>query len=184
MIFDLPKALTIHGQTWNIRSDYRDVLTILVAFEDPNLESEEKIYVCLCVLYEDFENMSKDLYKEAFDAAIDFIDQGKENGGNGARTMDWEQDAPLLFPAINKVAGYEVRSVEYMHWWTFMGMFMEITDGIYSTVLSLRGKKAKHKKLEKWEREWWQQNIDICKLKIKYSDAELAEQERLKKLLG
>jgi hypothetical protein len=98
--------------------------------------------------------------------------------------MDWTQDAPLIFPAVNRVAGFEVRSVDYMHWWTFMGLFMEIHDSVYSTVLSLRGKKARGKKLEKDEREFWQHNRGICELKPRYTQEEIAEKERLKQIIG
>lgn len=184
MLYDLPRALEVNGREWEIRSDFRDVLTIVSAFDDPNLEAQEKAFVCLKILYVDFEDMPETEYNEAFQAAMDFIDYNKGDERRNVKTMDWEQDAPLLFPAINHVAGYEVRSTQYLHWWSFMGMFMEINDGVYATVLSLRSKKANHKKLEKWEQEWWQKNVSICKIKPRYSDAEKAEQERLKAILG
>lgn len=183
MYFDLPKALEVGGEEWAIRTDYRDILTILAAFDDPELQSEEKAFVCLHNLYEDFEDIPPELYKDAFEAAMEFIDHST-GSGSGAKTMDWEQDANLLFPAINKVAGYEVRGVEYLHWWTFLGFFMEIGEGVFSTVLSLRSKKASGKKLEKWEREWWAKNASICKIKRRYTEEEKAEQDALKKLLG
>lgn len=102
------------------------------------------------------------------------------------RTMDWAQDAPLIFPAVNRAAGLEVRSVEYMHWWTFLGFFMEIRDTTYATVLGLRQKKyGKHrKKLEKHEQEFWKNNRSICELKTRYTEEDLAEQEALSRLLG
>lgn len=184
MLYDLPKTVEVHGREWAIRSDFRDILNIIAAFDDPNLEAQEKAYVCLKVFYENFEDIPEADYNSAFQAAMDFIDYGKDENKPGRKTMDWEQDAPLLFPAVNHVAGYEVRSVEYLHWWSFMGMFMEIQDGVYATVLSLRNKKANHKKLEKWENEWWQKNLGICKIKPRYSDAEKAEQERIKAMLG
>ena len=183
MYFDLPKALEVNGVEYAIRTDYRVILTILAAFEDPELQNEEKVYVCLYNLYEDFGELPQDSYKDAFEAAMGFIDHST-GGGRGAKTMDWEQDANLLFPAINKVAGYEVRSVEYLHWWTFLGFFMEIGEGVFSTVLSLRSKKNSGKKLEKWEREWWAKNQAICKIKIRYTEEEKAEQDALKALLG
>ena len=94
--------------------------------------------------------------------------------------------APLIFPAVNRAAGFEVRSVEYMHWWTFLGFFMEIRDTTYATVLGLRQKKyGKHrKKLEKHEQEFWKNNASICELKPRYTEEELAEQEALKSILG
>ena len=98
--------------------------------------------------------------------------------------MDWEQDEAIMFPAINKVAGFETRSAEYIHWWTFMGYYMEISEGVFSNVLNLRMKKAKGKKLEKWEREFWNSNRDICTLKTKLSSEEQAEKDRINALLG
>lgn len=183
MYFDLPTSLEFGDREWPIRTDYRVILTILNAFDDPELEDKEKVYVCLYDLYEGFEDIPQELYKDAFEAAMGFIDHGA-GGSRGAKNMDWEQDANLLFPAVNKVAGYEVRSVEYLHWWTFLGYFMEIGEGVYSTVLSLRSKKNSGKKLEKWEKEWWSKNQSICKIAKRYSDEEKAEQDALKAILG
>lgn len=184
MIYDLPKALTLGGREWAINTDYRDVLNILEAFEDPNLTDEEKVFVCLYCLYVDFERIPKDTVQAAYEAAIEFIDHGNGNEHAGSRSMDWTQDAPLIFPAVNHVAGFEVRSVEYMHWWTFVGLFMEIRDSVFSTVLSLRQKKNRGKKLEKHEQEFWKDNKGICELKTRYTDEEIAEKEALEKLLG
>ena len=184
MIFELPSALEVNGVEREIRTDYRDVLTVLLAFEDPELGDNEKVYVCLKAIYEDFEDIPKEDYSAAFEAAMGFIDHGAGDKKHAPRTMDWEQDANILFPAINSVAGYEVREAEYIHWWTFLGMFMEIGEGVFSTVLSLRQKKARGKKLEKWEREWWQNNIGICRINSKETDEDKAEKERLKAILG
>ena len=184
--FDLPKSLEINGKEWNIRTDYRDILTVISAFDDPDLEPAEKVYICLHNIYVDFEDIPQEQYKDAFEAAMDFINRGGEDEKAKSRkkNMDWEQDANLIFPAVNRVAGCEVRAVEYLHWWTFFGYFMEITDGVYSTVLSLRAKKNSGKKLEKWEQEWWNKNLSICKIKTKYTQEELDKQARYKAMLG
>lgn len=184
---DLPEVLSVNGNPRSIRSDFRDILNIIMAFDDPDLEDREKVYVCLVVLYEDFEDIDPEDYEEAFKAAVDFIDQGtgnEEAEKKHPRTMDWAQDENLLFPAVNKVAGFETRTVEYLHWWTFIGYFMEITDGAFATILSLRTKKAKHKPLEKWEQEFWRANNGICALKERLSAEEQAERDRLNELLG
>ncbi|WP_161474808.1 Gp15 family bacteriophage protein [Acutalibacter sp. 1XD8-36] len=185
--YELPESLTIAGREYEIRTDFRDVLNILTAFRDPDMEEREKIYVCLFVLFVDFEELPSEDYDAAFEAASTFIDCGREwkdSPRKSPRVMDWEQDGSLLFPAINKVAGREVRTVDYMHWWTFMGCYMEISDGIFSTILSIRQKRAKGKKLEKWEREFWEANKDICVLKKKISREEQEERDRLKALLS
>ena len=185
MIGELPRSTEINGTEYALRTDFRDVLRILTAFSDPDLENDEKVYICLFILFEDFENMPETDYESAFKAAIRFIDCGTDPGEkHSPRTMDWEQDESIIFPAINRVAGYEPRSAEYIHWWTFMGWFMEIHDGVFSNVLSIRSKKAKGKKLEKWEREFWQANKDICVLKPKLTEEEKAARDRLNALLG
>lgn len=187
MIGNLPRSLEVNGRQLRIRTNYRDILKILVAFSDPELQDSEKVYVCLLILYKDFEKMPRDDLEAAFAAAIQFIDCGAEPGKKkkrSPRTMDWEQDESLIFPAINKVAGREVRSLPYVHWWTFMGWFMEIGEGVYSSILSLRQKKAKGKKFEKWETEYWSANKDLCELKPKYTEAEKEAQKRILEKYG
>ena len=184
MIFDLPTALEFGGRTWAINSDFRDVLRTLTAFEDPDLTDGEKVYICLHNMYPDLADIPAGDMQAAFDAAVGFIDHGQRGDGTSPRTMDWTQDAPLIFPAVNRAAGFEVRSVEYMHWWTFVGLFMEIRESVFSTVLNLRQKKNRGKKLEKHEKEFWDENKGICVLKARLTDEEKAEKDALEKALG
>ena len=184
MIFDLPTSLEFGGRSWDIDADFRQVLRALAAFADPDLTDGEKALVLLYDLIVDFDELPPALYQEAVDAALAFIDRDDGDAGRRSlRLMDWEQDAPLIFPAVNRVAGFEVRDAPFLHWWTFLGYFMEIRDSVYSTVLGLRGKKARHKKLEKNEQEFWNENIGICRLKERLTEEEKAEKERLKALL-
>lgn len=184
MIGQLPETLQVNGQDYEIRTDYRDILRIIEAFNDPELKDEEKVYICLYIMYVDMENIPPEDYKEAYKEAIWFIDLGDEPEDKPKpRVMDWEQDEKIIFPAINSTAGYEVRSCKYLHWWTFMGFFMEIKDGTFSQVMSLRMKKAKGKKFEKWEREFWQTNKKLCVLRAKLTQEEKEEKDKLAKLL-
>jgi len=184
MIGELPKSLTVNGVSHPIRTDFRDVLKIVCAFSDPELEEEEKIYVCLFILYKDYEQLKKSDYEQAFRAALDFIDYGiKDTDKKSPRVMDWEQDECIMFPAVNKAAGFETRKAKYVHWWTFMGYYMEIPEGVFSNILSMRLKKAKHKKLDKWEQEYWNANKALCVLKPRLSAEEQREKDRLNAML-
>ena len=71
-----------------------------------------------------------------------------------------------------------------MHWWTFLGLFMEIRDSVYATVLALRQKRARGEKLEQWERDFWRRNAGLCRLRPRLTGAERAEKERLERALG
>ena len=166
MLGQLPTTLNVHGQSYKIRTDYRNILRIFEAFADDNLSENEKLYVCLKRVYIDFSRMPKDDYKEAYEQAHWFIscDQIEEKT-KPLRTFNWIKDAPILFPAVNKVAGMEVRAVQYMHWWTFMGYFQSIdSDSLFGTVLSIRQKKLRGKKLEKHEKEFYNNNKALMAL--------------------
>lgn len=185
MIGELPHSLEVNGRMYAIRTDFRDVLKILCAFSDPELENGEKLYICLLILYREFERIPEDDYEAAFKAAMSFIDNGaNDEEKKSPRVMDWEQDESILFPAINKVAGREVRSCKYIHWWTFVGYYMEISEGVFSNVINLRMKKAKGKKLEKWEQEFWSANKSTCVLAPKLTAEEQAAKDRLNALIS
>lgn len=185
MIGELPQKLKVGDRHYKIRTDFRDILKILLAFNDPELLDEEKIYICFYILYKDFENIPQELYGEAYEQASSFIDNGaKGEKKKQAKIMDWEQDEPILFPAINKVAGYETRRCKYLHWWTFLGYYMEISEGVYSHILSMRVKKSKGKKLDKAELEYWNANIDICRLTTKLSKEEQQIKDKLNEMLN
>lgn len=184
MIGRLPRTLEVAGTDYEIRTDFRDILTIMEAFGDPELADEEKYIVMLAILYQDV--IPAEAVPEAIDRAIWFLDCGQEDDNQKppCRVMDWEQDEAFLFPAINKVAGKEVRAVEYMHWWTLMGYFMEIDDGTFSTVLGIRQKRARGRRLEKWEQEFYRENRELCDLKKRYTAEEQAEIDKWNELLG
>lgn len=71
-----------------------------------------------------------------------------------------------------------------MHWWTFFGLYMEIGESTFSTVVSIRDKKRKGKKLEKWEQEYYKNNKSIVDLHLKNTQRSEAEKAELRELFG
>ena len=83
-----------------------------------------------------------------------FINCGDtETTRKAPKLMDWEQDARAIVADVNKVAGMEIRALTYLHWWTFLSWFHAIGEGQLSTVVSIRDKLRRGKKLEQWEKE-------------------------------
>ena len=158
MIGELPKSLEIDNATYEINSDFRVALLIFQAFNDPELDQYCKALVCLKCLYKEVPANTEQAIKKA----MWFLDG---------------EDESIIFPAINKVAGYETREVKYLHWWTFLGLFNEIGDGLFSQVMNIRGKKSKGKKLEKWEREFYSSHKELIDLKRKATSQD--EQQEL-----
>lgn len=161
----LPYSLCVGGIDYEIREDFRPALDILSAFSDDSLTDGQKIQTAIEVLYWPVIPPEEHL-QEAFEKAVWFLDCGIEQDDTvKPRTMDWEQDAGIIFPAVNKIAGFDTRSPVLTHWWTFYGWFMEIDDGLFSQVLSIRQKRAKGKRLDKWEQEFLRDNEKLCSLK-------------------
>lgn len=180
--WELPTSLDVGGVGVPIRTDYRAILDILAHFNSPEYEEDEKQLICLKILYK--EEIPPALQAEAIQQAIAFIDGGeKKESGENPRLMDWEQDAPILAPALNKALGLEIRSVPYLHWWTLLGAYMSIRESLFSEVVSIRQKKAKHKKLEKHEQEFYRENKSLIDMQPRYSAEEQAEIDRLNEML-
>ena len=185
-LWELPASIQIDGMEYPIRTDFRAVLGILQFFYDPEANQEEKILFCLDTIYKNLDDIPEEKWGEAYIKAIQFIDMDDgpvEDKKPEPAVMDWEQDAGAIIPAINHVIGQEVRMLNYMHWWTFLGAYMEIGDGLFAQIVAIRSKKKKGKKLEKWEQEFYREHRDLIDLKKRYTKEELEEQERLQNIL-
>lgn len=181
MIGSLPDTLKINGKDIPIRNtDFRIALIIFQAFEDPNLTTNEKAFIMMDALI-GYKNIPSGYEKEAYEQCCWYLDGGKDLDRKryNPKLMDWEQDEQMIFSAVNHVAGKELRTEKHIHWWTFLGYFDEIQEGLFSTVLSIRQKRKKNKKLEKWETEFYRENKDLVDFKPKRSDAEKKRMEEI-----
>ena len=172
-MYFLPKTLEVDGREYAIRTDFRVALKIFEACNDSALNPFMRPYAVVNCLYKEIpENRQK-----AYERALWFLD-----GGNKVKlkelpvkTIDWEQDEGLIFPEVNKVAGVEVRAAEYLHWWTFLGYFSTIGDGMFAQILNIRQKRARGKSLEKWERELFNTHKEMIIIHEKLTAEEQAE---------
>lgn len=194
MIGVLPTTLTVGEVVYPIRSDYRNVLQTFEAFNDPELETTEKWIVAIYLLFADFSGAEdvENAVENGFDIAeavkqiLWFISGGKEDRKEDRKelpTYDWVQDEQIIFSAVNNVAKKEVREVEYMHWWTFLGYFNEVGEGTFSYIVGIRNKLNKGKKLEKHEKEFLNKNKDIVFIKKKLSKEEQEQENEFQTLL-
>lgn len=167
-MYRLPTKVTVDNLEFNIRErgDFRMVLDCFKALQDEELSEDYRVLASLLIFYNEFndledlheyepqlEGLVKEMYK--------FINGGEENSPGAERDVslvDWEQDSQLVCAAINNVSNQEIRAVEYLHWWTFLGYYMSIGQSVLSTVVGIRDKIAHHKKLENWEKEFKKNN--------------------------
>lgn len=180
--WDLPESAEIGGVVYELHTDFRDILEILGYLDDPDMPVYLRWKIALALFYEG--EIPSDYETEAMEYLASFISYGEKDSKPGPKLLDWEQDAQAVIADVNKVAGMEVRSVQYLHWWTFLSFFQAIGEGQLSTIVSIRDKIRRGKKLEKWEQDFYRENKSRVDFKKKYSADDLAEQERLKQLLG
>ena len=147
-MYELPVSITVNNRDYQIRNqgDFRMVLDCFQILNDVELSENERMIACLM----------KSLTENAFL----FFNCGQTHvaGETNYKTIDWEQDAQLISAAVNKVAGKEIRTEQYLHWWTFMGYFSSVGESSLATVVGIRSKIAKGKKLEKYEIEFKRDN--------------------------
>ena len=180
--WELPKQAVIGGKTYHLHTDFREILKIFSRLQDESYPEFVRWYVALALFYE--EEIPEEDFSEAAAWFCRFINGGQEDIPNSdPKLLDWELDAQDIVADVNKVAGQEIRRLPYLHWWTFLGWFHSIGEGNLSTLVSIRDKLHRGKKLEPFEREYCRRNGNRVTLPKKYSASELAEQERLKALL-
>ena len=175
-MYEIPTYIEINKQSYPIRNkgDYRMVLDCFVTLNDETLSKKERVYATLIIFYEGMESLS-DLNQfedinEAVKQMFIFFNCGnnpEDNSSNMPKLINWEQDSQIICAAVNKVAGQEIRLVEYMHWWTFMGYYLSIGQSVLSQVVNLRYKLVKGTKLEKWERQFQQDNPQYFKVDLR-----------------
>lgn len=173
MMYDLPTSVEIVGEEYEIRSDYRAALDILSVFSDEELTAEEKLLAALDIFYPEFLCIPDGDLQVAAEKMVWFLDCGDAGEDRKRpRLMDWEQDFQLVVAPVNRVLGGEIRSMPYLHWWTFLSAYYEIGDCMFAHVVRIRNLKAKGKALDKTDREFYRENRRLVDLKTKYTATE------------
>ena len=180
--WSLPETAEIGGELYDLNTDYRDILEIIGYLNDPDRPEYLRWRIAIALFYQG--EIPQENQYEAMEFLAAFISCGESDPKHGPKLMDWEQDALAIVADVNKVAGTDVRSLPYLHWWTFLSFFQAIGEGQLSTIVSIRDKLRKGKKLEKWEQDYYRENKSRVDFKKKYSAEDMAEQDRLKRLLG
>ena len=172
-MYDLPTTVLIDGVEYDVETDYRAILDIFSILADRDLTNSEKGIGVLGIFFKDFRNMPAEHFQAGIEKCFEFINCGDaEHGKKAPKLMDWEQDFKLLIAPINRVAGTELRAVPYVHWWTFLSYYYEIGDCFFAQIVRIRDLKARGKKLDKQDREFYLKNREAIDFKTHYSKAE------------
>lgn len=176
MNYELPESVVIDGKAYAVckRGDWRMILDVIAALTDPDLTDGERLTAALTIFLRRAGNSPE--FAGSHTPNVMVYCGGEETSTNKQppRLMDWEQDLRLIVAPVSRIIDSDIRSLPYLHWWSFLSAYMEIGDCTFATVVSIRGKQNKGKTLEKWERDYLREHADIVRLKQKNSCAEQA----------
>ena len=173
MMYELPSSVAVCEKEYAIETDFRAILDIFSVMSDGDLTRGEQTIGILGIFYKDFLSMPSECFEEAVRKIFWFINGGKEEKqGKPPKLMDWEQDFQYLIAPINRIVGQEIRSIEYLHWWTFLSYYQEIGDCYFAHIVRIRDLKARGKLKDKADKEFYRKNKEVIDLKTRYSEIE------------
>ncbi|MDD4390587.1 MAG: bacteriophage Gp15 family protein [Eubacteriales bacterium] len=180
----LPEAVEIEGEVYELNTDFRTGIDIMLAYEDFHLSDREKVMVMVMLLYKE---MPQNLH-EAARLAVKFLNCGDDakDGAAGIaqeRLYSFEKDAKYIYSAINQSHGIDLNDVPYLHWWKFCYMFLDLKEDCFFTRMIYYRKNLPQGKLTKEEREYCSAIRDILELPQNISREELEAEERFMGLL-
>ena len=142
-----PTKIRIKDKIYKINSDFRNCIKIIQAFEDEELYDEEKYLILIKRLYLD-EISTEDL-EEAIIKGIKFLDLGEENDKseeNIKRLYSFSKDNTYIYTGIRQAHNIDLNSIEYLHWWNFVYLFLDIgQDCMFNQLIYYRQRKNEGK---------------------------------------
>lgn len=192
-MYELQTSVQIGQASFNItnKGDFRMVLDCFKALNDKELSTTEQMYASLIIFYEDFNSLDdvfarSDILASLHEEMVKFLNGGEselQSNTHNYKLIDWEKDSNLICSAINNVAKQEIRALDYLHWWTFLGYYTAVGECPLSTIVSIRYKIAKSKKLEKHEKQFRQENPEYFNMDFRTAEQREAD-DYVKKLWG
>lgn len=180
-LYQLPEQTVLGGKTYTLNTDFRQILKIFRCFQDESLPELLRWQVALRLFYR--QPVERNHMQSAMAYLAEFIRCGMQETP-APSLFSWETDADAIIAGVNQAAHQEIRAVPHVHWWTFLSWFHAMPPGQLSTVVTIRDKLRRGKKLEPWEKDFYRENKARVDMKKPETDTDRQEKERLNRLLG
>lgn len=177
-----PTKVKLGEELFEITTNYRDCIKVLLALDDVDLTNFEKQSILLQIMYRQVPaNIEMAIQK-----ALLFLNCGvEEMQGSGMKVYSFCQDDKYIFSAVDQVLQGRLSLGEAVHWWEFVSAFMEMPDDcVMSKIIYYRMRYAAGK-LTKEENEIWRKNSKLFLLDIKESNEDVnSRNEFMNRLYG
>lgn len=174
-VWALPRTVRVGERNYAVHADYRDILQIIDILSDEGELEPLRWEIAGCLFCDDFDTLDTEEKNAMLQELSRFVNCGRDEDPEAPqrpKMIDWKQDQQLIVADINKAAGQEIRALPFLHWWTFIAWFNAIGDGTLANVVALREKLRKGQKLERWERDFYNENRKMIDFQAQYTAAE------------
>ena len=179
----LPDAVLIDGQEVALDTDFRAAVRVIRAFEDEALANVEKVALLVDNLYPEPPTN----WTAAYEQGVRYLNGGEmpDDKAPGPRLYSFEQDAPYIYAAFRQTHGIDLATVEHLHWWAFLALFMDLgSETAFCTLVRFR-KRLKSGKLTEEEQRAYLEMKDVVDLAEpdRRTDDEKAREEEFMRLV-
>ena len=179
-LWSLPQKAVFGQEEYPFNGDFRNILQIISHWNDESIPALFRWRIALKRFY--MRPVPREHWEKAMDYLAHFVCPDA-SGGNGPKLLDWDLDAELIVADVNRVAGCEIRALPFVHWWTFLSWFHGVGEGQLATVVAIRDKLRRGKKLEPWEQTYYRDNHDRIAMRPTLSPEERLQKQQLEMLL-
>lgn len=162
LVEQLPTTVQIDGEDVALDTDFRSALRAILAYEDEDLTRGEKIGLLIENLYpEPPSNL-----EAAARQGIWYLNGGEmpRDEAPGPRLYSMAHDARYIYAAFRQTHGIDLQAIDYLHWWSFLALFMDLgSNTAFCGLVGFR-KRLKAGKLSKDERRSYLEMKEVVDL--------------------
>lgn len=138
---DLPTTISVHGETYEVLTDFRDWIRFSDLVSDSRIDDSEKIgimsewYVCGCPgavkdmldgLIKFFSSDGEDSDQE--DTEAEETDNPADDPENMRQLYSYGEDAAYIIGGFLECYGVDLLEIPYMHWWKFKALLNALSE--------------------------------------------------------
>ena len=153
----LPEYMTISGNDYKIKADFRTWIKVSQIMSDKNIKSEDLIKI-IGLVFEDIPSNVFETIPEILKFLNPFVKKSGQtiNKNTTRRVFDYEYDSEYIYAAFWQQYNIDLSKTE-LHWWQFLALFNCFSeDAAFSKIIQYRSidlKEIKDKEMRKFYRK-------------------------------
>lgn len=160
---------------YELNTDFRIGIQIMMASADKELSDYEKTQVCMMLLFKDTYPTDSKEVSECFDWFMNAWCHDNHKSESKTQIMDFDIDQGRIYSAFLSQYNIDL-NVDDMHFWKFMWLLSSLEECAFTRVIDIRAKEIKPK-MSKEEKDLYVKMKKVYSLNQK---EELSEEDKLR----